>query len=74
MKFSRDMVFPGRVLAEDDDFITMEIAKHDDVSFSLQRDENNEVVGGDRFLTLLFIHAVRGVPKVWKPWEHGGEE
>ena len=60
----------GRVLAEDEDFITMEIGKRDDVSFTLQQDpETGEVVGGDRFHTLLFVHQVDGAVEAWKPWE-----
>jgi hypothetical protein len=69
MKISKDMLHVGRVLHEDDDFVTMEIGKHDDVRFTLQQDEEGEAVGGDRFLTLLFTHNVDGNMEIWKPWQ-----
>jgi hypothetical protein len=59
----------GRVLHEDGDFVTMEVAKRDDISFRLQQNEDGETVGGDRFFTLLFVRAVDGGMEVWKPWE-----
>jgi hypothetical protein len=59
----------ARVLAEDEKFLTLEVAKTDDVSFTLQKDESGETVGGDRFLTLLFVHRDGGEASIWKPWE-----
>jgi hypothetical protein len=59
----------GRVLSEDDDFITMEIGKHDAVTFHLQQNDEGETVGGDRFLTVVFVHndgSGKAVP--WVPW------
>lgn len=64
------MILPSRVLSEDDDFITIEVAKHDGVTFHLQMDDEGEVVGGDRFLTLMFVHHVDGEGMTtWLPWE-----
>ncbi len=68
-QLSRDLILPARVLAEDDDFITLEVGKHEGVSFTLQRDEDGETVGGDRFHTLVFIHFKDGAGEFWKPWE-----
>lgn len=69
MQISKDSILPARVLNEDDDFITLEVAKHDAVTFTLQRDENNQIVGGDRFYTILFITVEDGQGRIWKPWE-----
>lgn len=69
MKIGREMVLPARVLHQDDDFITLEVAKHDGVSFTLNRDDSGETVGGDEFNTLVFVRAVDGHVEVWKPWE-----
>lgn len=69
MQVSRDQILPARVLNEDSDFITLEVAKHDDVKFTLQRDEHNQVVGGDQFHTILFITFEDGQGRIWKPWE-----
>jgi hypothetical protein len=71
MYFTTEHVTPCRVLNEDDDFLTMEVAKRDDVTFSFQRDENNQIVGGDRFYTILFVRFEDGEPVIWKPWEDG---
>lgn len=69
MRFTKDHVIPCRVLNEDDDFLTLEVAKHDDVKFTLQRDEDNEIVGGDQFYTILFVKFENGEPVIWRPWE-----
>ncbi len=61
----------GRILAEDGDFITLEIGKRDDVPFHLQQDETGNVVGGDRFLTLVFVRSVDGRVETWDPFEGG---
>lgn len=71
---SRDMIFVGRVLHEDDSFITMEIGKSDDVEFTLQKDEDGETVGGDRFLTVMFIKMEEDGAEFWKPWEGAENE
>lgn len=60
----------SRVLNEDDDFITLEVAKHDRVTFHLQQDADGETVGGDKFYTVVFVHndgSGKAVP--WLPWE-----
>jgi len=71
MDLNRDLILPARVLAEDDDFITLEVGKHDAVSFTLQQNEHGETVGGDRFHTLVFIHFTGDGAEFWKPWEAG---
>jgi hypothetical protein len=69
MQIGKEMLHVGRVLHEDNDFVTMEIGKHDDVKFTLGQNEEGEIVGGDRFLTILFVHNIDGHMEVWKPWE-----
>lgn len=64
----RAMLKVARVLTEDDDFLTLEVGKRDDVTFNLQQDGEGEVVGGDRFLTLMFVHQADGSVEVWEPW------
>lgn len=64
MQIPKQMVKPARVLHEDDDFVTVEVGKHDDVSFTLE--------DGDEFLTLLFIRSDgEGGMEVWEPWADG---
>jgi hypothetical protein len=71
----RDHVLPGRVLHEDDDFLTLEVGKHDAVTFHLQQDpETGETIGGDRFLTVVFVHAVDGGMETWLPWQASDDE
>ena len=62
----------GRVLNEDDDFVTLEVGKRDDVVFHLQQNEEGETVGGDQFLTLVFVHN-DGTGKAvgWDPFTEG---
>jgi hypothetical protein len=69
MKIHRDMLCVGRILNEDAHFVTLEVAKRDDVSFTLQKDESGETVGGDQFLTVLFVHKDDDGMAIWKPWE-----
>lgn len=75
MMIPRDHVLPARVLHQDDDFITLEVAKHDGVTFHLQQDpDTGETVGGDQFLTMVFIHNTGprgGKPSMetWRPWD-----
>jgi hypothetical protein len=59
----------SRILAEDSEFVTLEVMKNDDSTFHLQQDENGNVVGGDRFLTLVFVHQVDEVVQSWDPFE-----
>lgn len=59
----------GRVLHEDDELITLEVAKN--------RDRELHVEGNDRFLTLLFVKAAPTVHdpnhvKAWLPWTAEG--
>lgn len=70
MKIDVKSLCIGRVLNEDDNWLTLEVAKHEDVTFTLQKDENGETVGGDKFLTLLFVRRTddNGV-EVWRPWD-----
>lgn len=63
------MLHVSRVLAEDDDFVTLEVAKHDDVTFHLQQNDEGETVGGDRFLTLVFVRADPKRPGKAEQWE-----
>lgn len=56
-----DPIRVGRVLHEDDDFITVEVAKNLSRSVNLN--------DGDRFLTLTFVHQVGGGVAPWVPWE-----
>lgn len=64
MQASGSDVIVARVLSQDDKFMTLELAKSDKESFTLQE--------GDQFLTLIFVTA-EGLPKghlrAWKPWE-----
>lgn len=57
MQISSDMLAVGRLLSEDDDFMVIEVAKNDKVSFTLQQDEDGETVGGDQFFTMLFCRS-----------------
>lgn len=62
-------LFVSRVLHEDDDFITLEVGKRDDVVFHLQQDDEGETVGGDRFLTIAFMRdAGHGTAENWDPF------
>ena len=69
MKVPRSSIKVGRVLAEDSDFVTLEVAKRDTASFTLQRDESGETVGGDRFMTLVFLHGDATGMVTWDPFE-----
>lgn len=66
MEIEKKLIKPARVLHEDDDFLTLEVGKHDDVSFTLDEE------GGNSFLTLIFVHADgEGAMEVWEPWADG---
>lgn len=69
MQVSRAMIKVARVLVEDDDFLTIEVGKHDGVTFHLQQNDEGETVGGDKFLTLVFTHRVDDHMEVWEPWK-----
>jgi hypothetical protein len=51
----------GRVLHEDDDFMTIEVVKNEERPLNIE--------SGDRYLTLLFVRQVDGAGQVWKPWK-----
>lgn len=72
MKIPAKMMKVSRVLAEDDDFITLEVGKHDAVTFHLQQNAEGETVGGDKFLTVMFVHNEGGTAEVWEPWQADG--
>lgn len=58
----------SRILAEDEDFLTLEVGKRDDVTFHLQQNDDGETVGGDRFLTVLFVRSDgKGGMEAWDP-------
>lgn len=65
MKVPGNLMRVGRVLHEDDAFMTIEIAK------SEQR--QLRVEDGDQFLTLLFVHQAQTPSgpraEAWLPWE-----
>lgn len=65
--FGTDDVVPARVISEDDDFILLEVGKHEGVKFTL--DENVE---NNRFETILFCSFKDGQPTFRKPWERDG--
>lgn len=72
MKVPSELLKVSRVLHEDDDFVTLEVAKHDNVTFHLGQNEEGETVGGDRFLTVLFVRATpeagAGAASAWDPF------
>lgn len=53
----------ARVLFEDDDFVTLEIAKDEHRTLRIE--------DGDRFFTLVFLkqNPEDGTATVWTPWE-----
>lgn len=67
MEAKRSQIKISRILAEDDDFLTLEVGKRDDVVYHLQQNEEGETVGGDRFLTLLFVRNTDSGMEVWDP-------
>lgn len=69
MKFSGSLLRVSRVLAEDDDFVTLEVGKRDDVTFHLQQNDEGETVGGDKFFTVLFVNSDGdGGAEAWDPF------
>lgn len=72
MRISRKQLKIARVLHRDDDFVTLEVARHDDVSFHLQQNDEGETVGGDEFLTVLFVRSDNaGGFETWDPIARG---
>ena len=51
----------GRVLHEDDAFMTLEVPKDDDRPLRIE--------DGDRYLTFIFTHNTDDGIETWIPWE-----
>lgn len=70
MRVQRRDLKVGRILHEDDQFVTLEIGKTDETVFHLQQsEETGETVGGDRFLTLIFVRQDgHAGAEVWDPF------
>lgn len=62
--FSQEDVCAARIVSEDEDFVILEVAKHDGVAFTLDPDTP------DQFWTILFASFKDGVDFT-KPWERG---
>jgi len=63
MKAKGSDLIVGRVVHEDEKFITIEIAKSNDTPYTLDPETP------DRFYTLLFVKSEDGSVRVWRPWE-----
>lgn len=66
MRVFGDHIKVGRVLHEDDAFLTIEVAKDDNRTLRVEQ--------GDRYLTLVFVRnaPTHGNPQravAWLPWE-----
>lgn len=71
MDISRSDLKVARILQQDDDFAIIEVGKHDKVTFHLQTNDDGVVVGGDHFLTLLFLKVDNEDKRsmvVWDPF------
>lgn len=70
MKIRARDLHVARVLHEDGDFATLEVGKTDEVTFHLGMNDEGETVGGDQFLTVLFVRraTVGDGMEVWDPW------
>lgn len=69
MKIAADHLCVARVTHEDDDFLTLEVAKHDDVKWHVA-----PLPGEDKptsFFTVMFVHKSDDGKsmEIWKPWE-----
>lgn len=64
--FSQDDVVVGRVISEDDDFMVVEIGKHDGVKWTVEPLPGEQQMS---FYTLLFCRFRDGQPTFEKPWE-----
>lgn len=72
MKIRQSDIRIGRVLHEDNDFVTIEVAKNDKVTFHLQQNEDGETVGGDEFFSFVYVRRSstrNGMMEVWDPFE-----
>jgi hypothetical protein len=66
VKVRGDQLRVGRILHEDDAFLTLEVAKSDERELRIEN--------GDQFLTLMFVraaptHADPRRAEAWLPWE-----
>ncbi len=63
MQLPAKMLRIGRVLHEDDDFLTIEVPKDDQRQLRVE--------DGDKFLTFIFVKRdpEDGAMGVWIPWE-----
>lgn len=53
----------ARVLHEDDEFMTLEVIKHNNHELTLKTD--------DRFLSIAFVRSTgEGEAEIWLPWEN----
>lgn len=70
MRVQRRDLKVARVLHDEGDKVILEVGKTDEVSFQLQQsEETGETVGGDHFLTLIFVKAHEaGGAEVWDPF------
>ena len=69
MKINRDELQVGRVLYEDDDYLAIEILKHDDRPVSVSKT--------DRWLCLTFLRRHRFEPEAmtpFVPWQEEGDQ
>jgi hypothetical protein len=71
-KVSQEDMCAARVVHEDDDFITLEVAKRDDVSFHVAPLTEDDDSPPQQFYILMFFNLKEG--RVWKPWEEKDEE
>jgi hypothetical protein len=68
MKLMRSDLSPARVVHEDDNFITLEVAKNEDVTWHVAPIGDDNII--QRFYMVLFVHKNnRNEMEVWKPWE-----
>lgn len=64
---SRDDLSVARVVHEDDNFITLEVGKHEGVSWHVAPLSDDDPA--QRFYTLLFVRKSGDGMETWKPWE-----
>lgn len=71
MRVQRRDIKVARVLHDEGDKVILEVGKTDEASFQLQQDEETaETVGGDRFLTLIFVRSTPPAgAEVWDPFQ-----
>ena len=64
--FGQENIVVGRVVSEDDDFMVLEVAKSDDVKWTVAPLPGESNLS---FYTLLFCQFQNGQPTFKKPWE-----